>query len=101
MPESPARTVRVVPRFLKSKRRLSPRVQGEVDAQVRKLTANPFEGEPKTGALKGVQGVKFKVEVQQYLLAYLFFSKPNVIELLDVGMHESFYRDLQNYLDAR
>ncbi len=44
---------------------------------------------------------KFKINVQQYLLAYRFFAKPNVIELLDVGPHENFYRDLQTYLDAR
>lgn len=101
MPELPARTVRAVPRFLKSKRRLLPRIQEEVDAQVRKLIGNPSEGELKIGALRGVRVLKFKVEVQQFLLAYLFFAKPNVIELLDVGVHENFYRDLQNYLGSR
>ena len=34
-------------------------------------------------------------------LAYRFFAKSNVIELLDVGPHENFYQDLQGYLDAR
>lgn len=54
---------------------------------------NPLLGEPKTGALKGVRVVKFKAGPHQYLLAYQFFSKPNVIEVLDVGVHENFYRD--------
>jgi hypothetical protein len=26
-------------------------------------------------------------------LAYHFFPTPNVLELLDVGVHENFYRD--------
>lgn len=99
-PASP-RTVRAVPRFLKSKRRLPDTVQETIDAQVRHLIENPLLGEPKTGALKGVRVVKFKVAGQQYLLAYLFLPKPNGIELLDVGLHENFYRDLQQYLDAR
>lgn len=86
---------------MKSKRRLPEAVQEEVDAQVRSLIENPLQGEPKVGALKGVRVVKFKVGVQQYLLAYQFFSKPNVIEVLDVGVHENFFRDLQTYLHSR
>lgn len=99
MADRPQRTVRAVPRFLKSKRRLPEAEQQEVDAQIRGLMDDPLKGEPKTGALKGVRIVKFKVGRQQYLLAYQFFPKPNVIEVLDVGVHENFYRDLQNYLD--
>jgi hypothetical protein len=45
--------------------------------------------------------VKFKVGPQQYLLAYRFIVKRNVVEMLDVGVHENFYRDLQQYLEAR
>ena len=97
----PERTVRAVPRFLKSKRRFPEAVQEEIDAQVRSLIENPLHGEPKAGALKGVRVAKFKINVRQYLLAYRFLAKPNVIELLDVGPHENFYRDLQQYLEAR
>ena len=86
---------------MKSKRRLAEAVQEEVDARVRALIENPLQGEPKAGALKGVRVVKFKAGVQQYLLADQFFSKPNVIELLDVGIHENFYRDLQTHQDSR
>lgn len=103
MPERHARTrtVRAVPRFMKSKRRLPDAVQEEVDARGRALIENPLLGEPKAGALKGVRVVKFKAGAQQYLLAYQFFPKPNVIELLGIGVHENFYGDLQMYLDSR
>ncbi len=61
----------------------------------------PAERVPKTGALQGVRVVKFKVGTQQLLLAYQLDSRLNRIEVLDVGPHENFYRDLQKYLDAR
>jgi hypothetical protein len=76
-------------------------VQTEIDNQVKALMGNPLAGEMKKGALRGVRVVKFRAEGQQYLLAYFFHSKPNVIETLDVGVHENFYRDLQNYLVDR
>jgi len=97
----PPRAIRAVPRFLKSKRRLPEPVQVETDAQVKAILDDPFIGEPKVGALRGVRVVKFKVGPQQYLLAYRFFSRPNVVEVIDVGPHENFYRGLQRYLDAR
>jgi mRNA-degrading endonuclease RelE of RelBE toxin-antitoxin system len=97
-PRKPGRTATAVPRFLKSKRRLDDAVQLAVDAEVKKLVSDPMAGEPKVGALKGVRVAKFKVGPQQYLLAYRFLAKRNVVEMLDVGVHENFYRDLQRYL---
>jgi hypothetical protein len=72
-----------------------------VDEQVRRVVENPLLGEPKTGALKGVRVVKFRGEDHQYLLAYRFFPARNMIEILDVGVHENFYRDLTDYLRDR
>ena len=97
----PDRTVLATPRLLKAKRRLPETSQNEVDAQVRTVLADPFRGEPKSGALRGVRVVKCTVEQQHYLLAYRFLPKANVIEVLNVGPHENFYRDLQKYLHAR
>ena len=48
-----------------------------------------------------MRDVKFKIQTLQLLLAYQFDAKRNVIEVLDVGPHENFYRELQKYLDAR
>jgi hypothetical protein len=97
----PGRIVTAVPRFLKSKRRLDDAVQLAVDAEIKKVAVDPLAGEPKVGALKGVRVVKFKVGPQQYLLAYRFLTKPNVVEMLDVGVHENFYRDLEQHLAGR
>ncbi len=85
----PGRTVRAVPRFFKSKRRLTPAVQTEVDTQVKTLLDEPLKGEMKKGALKGVRVTKFKADDRQYLL------------ILDVGVYENFYRGLEGYVEDR
>jgi mRNA-degrading endonuclease RelE of RelBE toxin-antitoxin system len=101
MAEPRIRTVVQAPRFGRSKKRLPAAAQLQIDEAVKGLLADPLSGEPKTGALKGVRVSKFKVGPQQLLLAYQFDAKRNVIEVLDVGPHENFYRELQKYLDAR
>lgn len=80
---------------------MPPKSQQFLDDEVHKLVADPLSGETKKGALRGVRVVKFKVGPRQLLLAYQFNERRNVVELLDVGPHENFYRDLQEYLDAR
>ena len=97
----PGRQALQAPRFAKSKRRLPPSAQLAVDEAVRGLLADPLSGKPKVGAFKGVRVINFKVGPQQLPLAYQFDTKRNVIEVLDVGPHENFYRELQKYLDAR
>lgn len=101
MNSRPERTVVQAPRFGKAKRRLPATAQLEVDEAVKRVIADPLVGEPKVGALKGVRILKFKVQALQLLLAYQFDSKRNAVEVLDVGPHENFYRELQKYLDAR
>jgi hypothetical protein len=67
-----------------------------IDEAVKGLLADPPSGEPKTGTLKGVRVIKFKVGRQQLLLAYQFDAKRNMIAVLDVGPQENFYRELRN-----
>jgi len=72
-----------------------------LDEQVKRLVENPLIGEMKTGALTGVRVLKFKLGPLQLLLAYEFNARRNVVELLDVGPHENFYRDLESHLKDR
>jgi hypothetical protein len=80
---------------------LPAKAQLAADEAVRGIQVDPLVGEPKAGALRGVRVVKFKVGAQQLLLAYQFDSRRRLIEVLDLGPHENFYRELQRYLDAR
>jgi mRNA-degrading endonuclease RelE of RelBE toxin-antitoxin system len=89
------------PRFGKAKKRFPAAAQLAIDETVKALLADPLVGDPKVGALKGVRVVKFKVKTLELLLAYQFDAKRHVIEVLDVGPHENFYRELAKYLDAR
>ncbi len=101
-PPGPAeRTAVQAPRFGRAKRRLPAAAQLAVDEAVKSALADPLSGEPKVGALKGVRVVKFKVGPLQLLLADQFDARRNLVEVLDVGPHENFYRELQKYLDAR
>jgi mRNA-degrading endonuclease RelE of RelBE toxin-antitoxin system len=101
MAEPRTRTIVQAPRFGRSKKRLPAAAQLQIDEAVKGLLADPLSGEPKIGALKGVRVIKFKVGRQQLLLAYQFDAKRKLIEVLDAGPHENFYRELQKYLDAR
>ncbi len=69
----------MAPRFAKSERRLPDRAQLRVDEHVKRLVADPSSGEPKTGALKGVRLIEFKLDAQQVLLAYQFDERRNVV----------------------
>ena len=100
-PTKPPRSVEQSTRFGKAKRRLPPKAQVALDAQVKIIAENPLVGEMKAGALRGVRVLKFKLGPLQLLLAYEFNERRNVVELLDVGPHENFYRDLESYLKAR
>jgi mRNA-degrading endonuclease RelE of RelBE toxin-antitoxin system len=95
------RAVEQSTRFGKAKRRLPPKSQLALDDEVRKIVDNPLIGELKMGALKGVRVLKFKLGPLQLLLAYEFDGRRNLVELLDVGPHENFYRDLESYLKER
>ena len=89
------------PRFGKAKKRMPAAAQRATDDAVRAIMANPLVGEPKVGALKGVRVLKFKVKTLELLLAYQCEARRKIIEVLDVGPHANFYRELQQYLDAR
>jgi mRNA-degrading endonuclease RelE of RelBE toxin-antitoxin system len=86
---------------VKAKRKLSGAAQRETDEQVGEISENPFLGEKKSGVLKDVRVVKFKAKGQQYLLGYLFNEKTNVVEFLDIGVHENYYKGLADYVKAR
>ena len=98
---TPERRVIAMPRFERNKKRLPPKAQLAVDDAVRGIVEDPLSGEAKSGPLKNVRVVKFKVGPQQILLAYIFNAKANVIEVWAVGPHENFYKDLKDHLDAR
>ena len=70
-----------------------------LDQEVQRIAQNPSIGEEKKGDLTGVFVHKFKIETAQYLLAYRKIDPD--LELVMLGPHENYYRDLKQYLKNR
>jgi mRNA interferase RelE/StbE len=70
-----------------------------LDLEIMRIAENPLIGEEKKGDLKGVFVHKFKLNTKQYLLAYRKAGKD--LELVMVGPHENYYRNLKQYLKNR
>jgi mRNA interferase RelE/StbE len=70
-----------------------------LDNEIRRIAENPEIGEEKKGDLKGVFVYKFKLRSTQYLLAYRKIGPDP--ELVMIGPHENYYRDLKRHLKDR
>ncbi len=70
-----------------------------LDREIKKLADDPGVGEEKKGDLRGVFVHKFKLKTIQYLLSYR--SVGGDLELVMIGPHENYYRDLKQYLKNR
>ena len=70
-----------------------------LDKQILKIAESPSAGIEKKGDLRGVYVHKFKTRSIQHLLSYRLVRDD--LELIMIGPHENYYRDLKNYLKAR
>ena len=86
------------PLFTKKVKKFSKKQKNELDKQIKNLLVNPLLGEEKKGDLKGIVVYKFKISNAQYLLSYRL--KKNTLELITIGPHENYYRDLKTYLKS-
>jgi hypothetical protein len=84
------------PLFGRQKKKLQKNQIKELDGKIRDIIKNPDIGEEKKGSLKGVRVYKFNLGKQLMLLAYEIFDEN--LQLIMLGSHENFYRDLQKYL---
>jgi len=83
---------RKVKRFKKQEKKI-------LDGQIRKIADNSAIGQEKKGDLRGVYVHKFKMQTIQYLLAYRFVGDD--LELIMIGPHENYYRNLKTYLKSK
>ena len=84
------------PLFERQKKCLTKREVEFLDAGIKDIIENPEVGEPKRSDIASVYIHKFKVGSKLFLLAYEFDDLE--IDLLTIGPHENFYRDLKRYL---
>jgi mRNA interferase RelE/StbE len=80
-------------------KKLSKQEKGILDDEIKKIADNPLIGEEKKGDLKGVHVYKFKIKSVRYLLSYRMIKA--ALELIMMGPHENYYRDLKTYLKRK
>lgn len=80
-------------------KKFSKQEKGILDEEIKKIMGNPFVGEEKRGDLRGIYIHKFKIKTIQYLLSYRMIN--DGLELIMIGPHENYYRDLKSYLKRR
>ena len=84
--------------FKKKVRRLRKQEKKILDTQILKIVKDPAIGQEKKGDLRGIFVLKFKMHATQYLLSYRLIG--DNLELIMIGSHENYYRELSSYHDV-
>ncbi len=88
-------TILQTPGFKKTVKKLKANQKKELDAAVKKLKENPNLGEQKKGDLSFMRVHKFKMNKQLTQLGYSFNDGTLTLELMALGSHENFSRDIK------
>ena len=83
------------PLFKRQTKKLHRNQKKDLDMAIREIIANLSLGDFKKGALSSIQVYKFKMVSQLTLLAYEVYESQLRLELIALGSHENFYRDLK------
>ncbi len=82
--------------FAKKVKKLSKNDKLELDNAIHAILKNPNIGIEKKGDLIKIFIYKYKINTQQYLLAYRFSDAQ--LELIKIDVHQNFYRDLKKQM---
>jgi mRNA-degrading endonuclease YafQ of YafQ-DinJ toxin-antitoxin module len=83
------------PIFKKAVKKLKKNQKNDLDDAVKFLVSDPDAGIQKNGDLAYLRVYKFKMVKQEMLLGYSYEDGSIVLELLNLGTHENFYRDMK------
>ena len=81
--------------FERKVKKFSKKQKLQLDEQVKLVAEGPTIGAEKKGDLRDIYIHKFKIKATQYLLAYRIVDEN--LELIMIGSHENYYRDLKKY----
>ncbi|MFV0449559.1 MAG: type II toxin-antitoxin system RelE/ParE family toxin [Vibrio sp.] len=84
------------PTFKKAVKKLHKNQKKDLDTAIRVLMDKPLAGEQKKGDLSFLRVYKFKMVKQLTLLGYSYEDGTVTLELIALGSHENFYRDVKN-----
>ena len=85
--------------FEKKVKKMSKPEKDSLDREIRRIEGDPGIDTEKKGDLRGVFVHKFKFKTTRYLLAYRMVAGD--LELVMIGPHENYYRDMKQYLKSR
>ena len=85
--------------FEKKVKKLRKQDKRILDNQIQRIPDNTAIGQEKKGDLRGVFIHKIKIQNINYLLSYRLIG--DTLELIMIGPHENYYRDLKTYLKGR
>jgi len=83
------------PTFKKAVKKLHKNQKKDLDVAVRELIKDPLLGEQKKGDLAFLRVYKFNMVKQLTLLGYSYEEGSLTLELIALGSHENFYRDVK------
>lgn len=83
------------PTFKKVVKKLKPNQKKDLDTAIKALMKDPKLGEQKKADLVFLRVYKFKMNKQLTLLGYSFDEGELILELMALGSHENFYRDIK------
>ena len=86
------------PSFTKAVKKLHKNQKADLDKAVKLLMKDPFLGEQKKRDLSFLRVYKFKLVKQLTLLGYSYEDSTVTLELMALGSHENFYRDVKNII---
>ncbi|PIE39834.1 MAG: addiction module toxin RelE [Gammaproteobacteria bacterium] len=81
--------------FRKAVKKLHQNQKKDLDKAVKVLMDEPLLGEQKKGDLSFLRVYKFKMAKQPTLLGYSYEEHALMLELIALGSHENFYRDVK------
>ena len=86
--------------FEKKVKKFNEKEKYELDNEIKQILQNLLIGTEKKGDLRGVFVYKLNLQNQLYLLSYRFIKEES-LELIMIGPHENYYRDLKSYLKSK
>lgn len=83
------------PTFKKAVKKLHKNQKADLDEAIKELMIDPLLGEQKKGDLAFLRVHKFSMVNQLTLLGYSYEDGTVTLELMALGSHENFYRDIK------
>ncbi|WP_320151129.1 type II toxin-antitoxin system RelE/ParE family toxin [uncultured Tolumonas sp.] len=83
------------PTFKKAVKKLHKNQKADLDEAIKELMIDPLLGEQKKGDLAFLRVHKFSMVNQLTLLGYSYEDGTVTLELMALGSHENFYRDVK------